>query len=591
MQLLVNFKDVPDALLRMFDIDALYVERAPYYRWFIGLQVDAGMLEYDPVVTLLQAEHFQSEALRMATTEIDHALLTSPAAKVAAILGRFGMSKEGVWFYNPILHRSNLGYAELVGIKIMFDYIGSGYGERDWFTPDFQLKLLTRMIQMEPKNLRLAFEELYFGSDSAGWMNASERTGSIEAIKEAISPQARAGLAHIWKAAGGKRNQFAKLWSDYVEQMLDILIMVAEKAHQTDVRMGRPAYETILQGLHIGHNVDEIYTWAVDQYTRIEDEMNRLAALAGFANWRDYWDSIDPGAEMSDEQLLAYYRYEVELLIGLFRENGIIPPQPENYIWQMMITPAENRQSIPTAMYMQAPYYTDTPGDKRTGSFYVTPAGGDKTLLRAHRIEGRQTAAHELLGHGWCNAYEPMTVPSSYSAIRQAALPANEGVTVTMESAYMRCNGVVPSLQEMMAALKSLAWRCARVIAEVEWHVDNKPLEQITAEYAIRAGLSSEVAVRDIRRATTQVWEFLAYAFGASGVEALGKYMGGTLKALRYMIEQCAGLVPQNLAAWAEGLVDEPEDFDWLVDFELVDISQQLFSSDTRGHARQRWIM
>ena len=567
---LVNYLDVPQTLKDLYDIDGLYVSHAPYYRWFIGLEVGPEMLGYRPIVTREQADRFRTEAARRASLNPDVSLLKTPQSRVYAMLGSFGMLMESVWFFDPTTGRPRIPISDIIGIKIVLEMIFDNYAGEDWMTTDFALQLIKKFVEEEPENLMLGFD-LWFGVGSVGWMNADEKQGVIEAIADAMSEEARAGLRKLWIQKGGDAGVFASLWTEYVVKMEEARLLYTNIPFVADVRLGRGQYVYILEGLKIGHTIDQIYYWAVREYSRIEAEMNRLARLAEKKDWREYLDSVVVGLEPTEENLMQMYRISEAELRAIFEVNGVFAT-PENYSWEFRLTPPSERQNVPLAMFVPAPYFASV----RKGSFYITPCDGDLVAWGEHSLNCRLTAAHELFGHGVCDGYATR-IPNMYSAIRQSMLLAYEGVAVSMEGLELRCEGTTQNLVDMMVILKSLAFRAARVIAELEWHVGDKSLEQITMEYAHRAGISLKMAQRDIRRMTTTTWEFLSYFLGAAGVESLGKLMGGTIPALRYLIENTAGVVPPHIAAWAEELIDRPEDFDWLGETEMVEISRRLF--------------
>lgn len=568
----VNYLDVPQELKDWYDIDGLYVTHAEYYRWFIGLKVGPEMLNFRPIVTREQADRFGLEAARRATLTPPAALLSSPQAKVYSKLGAFGMAMEAVWFYDLSIGRPRMSLSDVIGVKIPLQTIIDNYGSEEWMTQEFTLQLLEKFIREEPENLLLA-HGLWFGQGSVGWMNHDEKIGLIEAMADAVSQESRDGLKEIWVEKGGDEGAFDSLWAYYNAEIKKAGLLYDSIPHVADVRLGRHAYAHILDSLRISHSIDEVYTWAAREYDRIEAEMNRLARLAGKTDWREYFDSLVVSSEATAADLMHMYQTTTDELQRIFVANKIFTI-PDNYSWVFRLTPPENRQNVPMGMYVPAPPFASI----RRGTFYITPSEGDLTAWREHMFNYLITTSHEVFGHGMCNGYE-IRVPSMYGAIRQSMLLSQEGVAVTMEGMRFHCEGAPPTVRDMMVVLKSLAFRAARVIAELEWHIGDKSLEQITAEYAHRSGISIKMATRDIRRATTTTWEFMSYFLGVGGVEAFGKLMGGTIPAVNYLIENAAGLVPPHLAAWAEGLIDRPEDFDWLGKTEMVAISERFFPS------------
>ncbi|MBI2415535.1 MAG: hypothetical protein HYV33_02615 [Candidatus Kerfeldbacteria bacterium] len=145
----------------------------------------------------------------------------------------------------------------------------------------------------------------------------------------------------------------------------------------------------------------------------------------------------------------------------------------------------------------------------------------------------------------------------------------------------MRRDDVTP--QEMLGCLIEWIKRLARVIIEIDIHVNTMEPEAAAQKYANMSGMTLDAAKADLVRVYNGVMNFSSYAVGFWGVEALAKKMDVNFEqAFAMMMKQGAGFVSPHLLAHANGVIDRPEELDFLADANdvllPVAVSQAKFS-------------
>jgi hypothetical protein len=162
-------------------------------------------------------------------------------------------------------------------------------------------------------------------------------------------------------------------------------------------------------------------------------------------------------------------------------------------------------------------------------------------------------------------AQAPLVVPVELTTCGLTYLIGLEGIAFGYENALVGLDTWETSIDEAITMLLARAWRIARIVAEMEYHMTDKPVAQIAQEYAARSGLSPKMAERDLRRALQEPGAFLFYYLGAAGVAQLGQfYEGGLLEALGDYQASCGGFVPPNWYAVSKGFLADARQFDFL---------------------------
>lgn len=579
----MDFKSYNPAFQDRFDVANLFDSWNPRLNFYTGRKVRPGLILAGSLYNPALVHGFVNEVNQLAQAAEEMAMSTdlSAADRTFLFMARLSMLAEADYAYDPTIGRPGPGFNSIIGIGAWLKYVMKNHGSKPWVTPEVIRAMISHWLFAEPGEIEEAME-LWFGGQSVGLLNADERIASLEAFSAAMSDEALDDLLRMWTDAGGEANEFrTKWWQQYVLKMALLQGRIRLVSFKGDVRRGYAAYAEKFSRLQIRHNVDEIKEWAEAQYALVTTEMDRLAAKLGYSDWKVMWNTHAVPADFPDgEALVMFYRQTAPGVLATLQANGLIPPPPADFDWSIVVTPPANRVDIPIAACYHTPYESDDPSSKRTCMFVVTPAEGDLANLRQHFFSHRITIAHELGAHGEGTGIAPYVVPLIYVTSGDTSIVGMEGVAFSMEPAYLQCDGVNPKLEEVIAMLQGRAWRYARVIAETDWHLSDMSFEQVVQDYTDRSQLSLEMARRDMRRAAQDIWQFMPYAFGASGVYQMGQYYsGGFREALSDLQASTGGMLPPNVYLWATNRIANPREFNWLCETDPgVETSQQLFA-------------
>ncbi|MFW5703791.1 MAG: DUF885 family protein [Patescibacteria group bacterium] len=572
----IKYKQVSHEALLLFDLTRVLGED-PRVDLELGKVVSLDPLFESPVHTLSQAETIQWEALQE-LNEADEVefFLADPAEKVAEVLLRLGLNETCRRYFDININRAPQPFANHVGIHALVTQLIASYGSARWFTRGDKLALIKHLMTNHPMQLRRLLKECYLFDNSPGWANNIEREVSLAAVDASISEASRLALLDLWESFGGSPDRFDTIWCLFTNNMMDLVRREIEySVCRSEIRQGKAPIDRVLRGMRIGHNAQQIYDWALRQFTIIQEVLYKLVVKNGYTDWSALLnDSVDI-VYLDRSDTLKRYETLVKETQKLLTGKKVLPKLPAQYTFRIRHTPDALIPLVPIAMVEFAP--PEVPN--RSGVLNITPPYGDPGLIFEHTVAAKETALHEIFGHLFCDAYAPRAVPSEYRLVYPALLLANEGVAVSMEQAFVQLIRR-PLVQDAVLALRSLAWRFARIIFAFEYHTTARPLEVLIAEYAERSGMSLAMARSDVLRATLDPWEFIAYALGAAGVQVLGDYLdekNSYVRGLRYMIEHTAGHIPPHLAAWAEGYVGEPESFNYLVDLRFPELIERKF--------------
>src|SRR5579863_1969475 len=181
--------------------------------------------------------------------------------------------------------------------------------------------------------------------------------------------------------------------------------------------LGEHEYDWALRNnLRLSDNAAALFSssWNVVQAPRTE-----LSTLAQSIAASHQWPQGSDGAETvrlvfaqlaqnaphTDEEMVEGYRKTGQRIVAYARTTGLFAV-PEDYRFEVTVTPPPLRASIEGAAYYPAPPFKTT----GVGRFYVTPTGDDQAQLREeHNYEAMpDLAAHEgFPGHDW--HYKVMT--------------------------------------------------------------------------------------------------------------------------------------------------------------------------------------
>lgn len=579
----MDFRQIDPELQRQFDIAGLYDWWHPRNNFFAGQNVRPGLILASDLVNPDLVAAFTADFRRRADEAQQRAVTSRETAmtdRVFLIMAQLGLLGEADFYFDRSIGRPSLGFNNVIGVTDLIQWFQKNYGSSTWASPEVMRGALSHWLQTESATVSEAFE-LWFGGQSVGWLTQDERVATLEAFGASISGEARTGLLGIWESLGGERTVFDRWWNRRVRGMLEVRLEVEAMPFRQEVRRGTRAYEELFSALQIGHSVGEIREWALAMYDQVTAEMDRLAKHLGYLGWKELWNSwpVDEGFP-DGEALVQYYEKTAHSVLETLLSNRLLPPQPDDLAYSIQLTAPDRRVAIPIAACYRPPYAASEPGAKRTAILVVTPAEGDPSSRRQHALCRRIILAHELGGHAWGMGVAPHTVPLMYVSSDKTSLVGLEGVAFSMEVLYLSSKGVRPRPEEILAMLQGRAWRYARVIAETDWHITEMPFDQIVKDYAERSQLSPTMALRDMRRAAQEIWKFMAYAFGASGIYMMSPfYSGGFKEAVADIQASTGGFLPPNIYLWTKGLIDDPKGFNWLCSTDPgVEASRQLIS-------------
>lgn len=572
------FLQVPGPLLRKFDVGGLYGKWDQSANLFTGRRVSPATLLAFPLLNLDLVQGFATAAQRLAAQKVRQA--SSRIEEVFVMIAQNGLAQEGEILFDPTIGRPGRAYHTQV--NLIESLLWTLENQTVLFqSPEVRRGMISHWMMRTGAQLAEA-KRLWFNPRSVGWLTVDERDATIEAMKASVDSSSREQLLKLWMEAGGSQSEFESLWTDYTDGMILVFDSLNNIPFTQDVRRGEEAYSLKLSRLRIPHSIREIREWAEKQYQLVATEMDRLAAIMDYRDWKQMWVESSIGEELpDDESLVEIYRQKAPEVIALLQDEGLIPSTPPNFSWSIEPTPESLRVSIPAAVCFFANY---TKG-QRVAMFYVTPIKGSKLSRIQHATQLETTIAHEVAAHAFGSGLAPLVVPLVFTTSRDTSLAPLEGLAFSMELQYLR---VKPSLSLVFGTLQARLWRYARILAETDWHLTKKPFEQIVNEYADNAGLDNLFALRDVRRACQEIWEFCAYAVGASGVYEMGRhYQGGFKEAVSRLQALAGGFVPPNMFLYAENRIANPMDFNWLCETDPgVLVSRELVPMDSRSYEK-----
>jgi hypothetical protein len=556
-----DFLSVNPKLRELFNMTGMYDQWDPLNNFSTGFQVRPGLLNCSGIANPDLIKAYLADLRQIASQAVSADLIASPADKVFLFMAGLGMNSEADSFFDPTINRPGLAFSEIVGIGNWLGFIRANYNSGIWVSPEIQRGMLTHFLLSHPGSLIESYAN-WFGPNSVGWLNEDERVATLEAFKGAMSNEAKNEYAKIWQDAGGDDQFITYWWPQYLKQMKLVKKMVMATSFKQNVRRGYQAYEEKLKRLGIKHSIDEIWEWARERYDEVNAEMERIAQKSGYLSWREMWEQYVPQNAPKSGELVQWYNQIAPGVIQTLIDNGLIQ-QASDWGYNIVKTPPDMVPSIPLAACLTPSYKTDD-GSQRNATFYVTVTK-DRKLIRDHVMSGRLTIAHEVGGHSWGGGLAPHIVPVDYTSNFDTYLIGLEGVAFSMEAAYVQCKGVNPHPAELLAMLQGRLWRYGRIMAECEWHLGSDPLEAIVERYRDRSNISHQMAQRDMRRAAQEIWQFVVYAFGASGVSQMSSfYAGGFKEALADYQASTGGYIPPHLYLEAVGRIPNAAAFNWL---------------------------
>lgn len=571
----INFKGVNPELAKLFDVAELFRMYTPDANFLTGKDVKPADLLTAPLENQALCRAYYNYAMALTQQEVPQEFVKGPSDEMFLLLARYSIVCEAEMVYDPRISRPPMSFGERLMWVSWMNQIKENYGNLPWMTNEFILGWLTHWISRAPHILNELLD-LYLDPPSAGWLNSQEREGALKAVEGAIGDESHYGLLDMWEKLGGSKLKFESVWNKYFEGMLALNNRILTSYANREVRRGLVAYENLFRKMGIGHAPEQVLQWGHERYAELEQEMDRLAVKMGYDKWQTAWTTHPVEPLPKGEELLTLYRQTTEQVIDILQINNLLPVAPDKFNFVVTFTPPSDREGVPVALCYIAPYKTD----ERVAQFCVTPPENDEMLVRQHRFNLRLTSAHEIGGHGFGSGLAPLqvTVEAATSYIGGYGM---EGIAFGYENAFLRCPEANPTIEEGFTMLVSRAWRAARIIAEMEWHMTDKPLPTLVAEYASRSGMSVKMAQRDIRRALQETGPFLYYYLGAAGVWQLGKYYpdSNALEALADYQASSVGCIPPHWYAKAKGFISDPTEFDWLTSYDPgVKTTQMLFA-------------